>query len=94
MTKPIRPSVWRRARRNTALSVSAVRIASGEYQGCPPGAAAFLLLRALAVLERQVAWAALENGACLDAAALAGRSVLRAHPEINARTVGLVGCRV
>src|SRR4051794_25856978 len=34
--EPIRPSVWRRARRNTARSVSAVRIASGEYQGCPP----------------------------------------------------------
>ena len=34
--EPIRPSVWRRPRRNTARSVSAVRIASGEYQGCPP----------------------------------------------------------
>ncbi len=33
----ISPSVWRRARRNTALSVSAARIARGEYQGCPPG---------------------------------------------------------
>jgi hypothetical protein len=33
---PIRPSVRRRARWNTALSVSAVRIATGEYQGCPP----------------------------------------------------------
>jgi len=32
----IRPSVWRRARRNTALSVSAVKIARGEYQRCPP----------------------------------------------------------
>jgi hypothetical protein len=36
MIEPIKPSVWRRARRNTVLSVSAVRIASGEYQACPP----------------------------------------------------------
>src|SRR4029077_2529266 len=36
MIEPISPSVWRRASRNTALSVSAVRIASGEYQACPP----------------------------------------------------------
>ncbi len=36
MMEPIRPSVWRRARRNTALSVSDVWIAKGEYQGCPP----------------------------------------------------------
>ncbi len=36
MMEPIRPSVWRRARRNTALSVSPVKIAKGEYQGCPP----------------------------------------------------------
>src|SRR5215212_7377862 len=35
--EPINPSVWRRARRNTARRVSAVRIARGEYQGCPPG---------------------------------------------------------
>ena len=34
--EPISPSVWRSARRNTARSVSAVRIARGEYQGCPP----------------------------------------------------------
>jgi len=34
--EPIRPSVWRRARRNTARSVSAVKIARGEYQDCPP----------------------------------------------------------
>src|SRR3954466_4536787 len=34
--EPISPSVWRRPRRNTARSVSAVRIASGEYQGWPP----------------------------------------------------------
>src|SRR3954454_23523421 len=34
--EPIRTSVWRRPRRNTARSVSAVRIASGEYQGWPP----------------------------------------------------------
>ena len=34
---PIRPSVWRRAKRNAARKVSAVRIAKGEYQGCPPG---------------------------------------------------------
>ena len=37
MTEPISPSVWRRARRNTTRSVSAVKIARGEYQGCPPG---------------------------------------------------------
>ena len=36
MIEPINPSVWRRASRNTALSVRAVRIVSGEYQGCPP----------------------------------------------------------
>ena len=36
MTEPIRPSVWRSARRNTARSVSAVRMAKGEYQDCPP----------------------------------------------------------
>ena len=36
MTEPIRPSVWRSARRNTARKVSAVRIAKGEYQGCLP----------------------------------------------------------
>ena len=35
-TEPISPSVWRRPRRNTARSVSAVRIARAEYQGCPP----------------------------------------------------------
>ena len=34
--EPVNPSVWRRASRNTALSVSAVTIASGEYHGCPP----------------------------------------------------------
>jgi hypothetical protein len=34
--EPISPSVWRKARRNTVRSVSAVRIARGEYQGCPP----------------------------------------------------------
>ena len=34
--EPIRPSVWRSAKWNTARSVSAVRIARGEYQGCPP----------------------------------------------------------
>ncbi len=34
--EPIRPSVWRNARRNVALSVSAVRMARGEYQGWPP----------------------------------------------------------
>ena len=34
MTEPISPSVWRNGRRNTARSVSAVRIAKGEYQGC------------------------------------------------------------
>ena len=34
--EPIRPSVWRSADWNTTLSVSAVKIAKGEYQGCPP----------------------------------------------------------
>ena len=34
--EPIRPSVCRNAKRNTARSVSAVRIARGEYQGCLP----------------------------------------------------------
>ena len=34
--EPISPSVWRSARWNTALSVSAVRMARGEYQRCPP----------------------------------------------------------
>jgi hypothetical protein len=34
--EPISPSVCRSARRNTALSVSAVKIARGEYQRCPP----------------------------------------------------------
>ena len=37
MTEQIRPSVWRSARRNTARSVNAVRIAREAYQGCPPG---------------------------------------------------------
>src|SRR5215212_230449 len=36
MIEPIRPSVCRNARRNTARKVSAVRIARAEYQGCPP----------------------------------------------------------
>src|SRR3712207_4194599 len=36
MTEPIRPSVCRNARRNTARKVSAVRIARAEYQGWPP----------------------------------------------------------
>jgi hypothetical protein len=36
MMEPINPSVWRRASRNTALCVSAARIASGDYHGCPP----------------------------------------------------------
>src|SRR3954451_17893605 len=35
MIELIKPSVWRRASRNTARSVSAVRIASGEYQAWP-----------------------------------------------------------
>jgi len=30
--EPIKPSVWRSASRNTVLNVSAVRIASDEYQ--------------------------------------------------------------
>src|SRR5215210_8054862 len=37
MIEPIRPSVWRRAKRNTALRVSAVVIARAEQCGCPPG---------------------------------------------------------
>src|SRR3954467_7248700 len=36
MTEPISPSVCRSASRNTALNVSAVRIARSEYSGCPP----------------------------------------------------------
>src|SRR3954463_4469200 len=36
MIEPIKPSVCRRANRNTARSVSAVRIASGEYHAWPP----------------------------------------------------------
>src|SRR3954465_9904081 len=36
MMEPNRPSVCRNARRNTARKVSAVRMASSEYQGCPP----------------------------------------------------------
>src|SRR4051795_20394 len=36
MTEPISPSVCRYASRNTALNVSAVRIARSEYAGCPP----------------------------------------------------------
>ena len=36
MIEPIKPSVWRRASQNTAFSVNAVRIASGEYQAWPP----------------------------------------------------------
>ena len=36
MIEPINPSVWRKASRNTAFSVRAVRIASGEFQACPP----------------------------------------------------------
>jgi len=31
--EPIRPSAYRNARRNMALSVSAVRMASAEYRG-------------------------------------------------------------
>ena len=34
--EPTRPSVCRNAKRNTARSVSPVRIARGEYQGCLP----------------------------------------------------------
>ena len=34
--EPISPSVWRRARWNTVRRGSAVRIARGAYQGCPP----------------------------------------------------------
>src|ERR1700733_3872190 len=37
MIEPIKPSVWRSASRKTARNVSAVRIANGEYQACPPG---------------------------------------------------------
>ena len=36
MIEPIRPSVWRRASRNTAFSVSAVKIANAEYKAWPP----------------------------------------------------------
>jgi hypothetical protein len=34
--EPINPAVWRRASPNTALNVSAVKIAKGEYHACPP----------------------------------------------------------
>src|SRR3954452_24751554 len=34
--EPSSPSVWRSARRNTVRRGSAVRIARGAYQGCPP----------------------------------------------------------
>ena len=34
--EPVSPSVCRSARRNTSLSVSAVKIARGEYQRYPP----------------------------------------------------------
>jgi hypothetical protein len=34
--EPIKPSVWRKARRNTARKVNAVTMATGEYQGWPP----------------------------------------------------------
>ena len=37
MTEPIRPSVWRRARRNMALRFTTIIIARDEYQGWPPG---------------------------------------------------------
>jgi hypothetical protein len=36
MIEPINPSIWRRASRDMAFIVSAVRIASGEYHGWPP----------------------------------------------------------
>ena len=36
VSEVLRQGIWRRASRNTALSVRAVRIANGEYQGCPP----------------------------------------------------------
>ncbi len=36
MAEPIRPCVCRRASRNTARSVRAVRIAKGEWMRCPP----------------------------------------------------------
>src|SRR4051812_26857723 len=36
ITEPISPSICRYARRNTARSVRAVRMASSEYQGWPP----------------------------------------------------------
>src|SRR3954470_9561377 len=39
MTEPISPSVWRYASRNTALSVSPVRIARSEYAGRAPARA-------------------------------------------------------
>lgn len=34
--EPISPSVYRSARRNTALSVSTIKIARGKYRRCPP----------------------------------------------------------
>ena len=43
MMEPVSPSVCRSARRKTSLSVSAVKIARGEYQRYPP-----LVVRGLA----------------------------------------------
>ncbi len=36
MMEPSSPSAWRYGRRSTAREVSAVRMASGEYQAWPP----------------------------------------------------------
>ena len=47
MTEPRRPSVWRRARWNTALSASAVSIAQGQTPGLPARSRARLRLPAL-----------------------------------------------
>src|SRR5215207_3929927 len=53
MTEPISPSVCRYASRNTALNVSAVRIARSEYSGCPAPARAPLGLPRLDRLVRK-----------------------------------------
>src|SRR3954451_23391622 len=81
MIELIKPSVWRRASRNTARSVSAVRIASGEYQAWPP--------RVVRGSARQAAIASSLNQ-IVKASALAQARVLRrpiCHPALLFRDV-------
>ena len=79
MMEPIRPSVWRSAKWNTARSVSAVRTAKGEYQGCPGWARLRSPSpdRVIAEPDRQ-------------AAALAQGSVMRGHVGASALLLGNV----